>query len=142
MIAIAGAVLAILGAFLPWVEFGLFNWNGFDAGYLTDPANGGDGLDGLVFLIVGLATAGIAVHYFFTRHAWASFAVVILGVGMYSLGLYNLVRVVYDARNELDMSTREALDLIGAGLYLCIAGGIVTSLVGIAGTWRAMRSGA
>jgi hypothetical protein len=149
LMAIAGAVLAVIGAFLPWVDsglitangvdFGPISRNGFHIGYLTDLANGSGGVDGLVLLIVGLAAAAIAIHYFFTRHAWASFAVVILGVGMYSLGLYNLVRIVHDARNDLNLSTGDALDLVGVGLYMCIAGGIVISLAAIAGTWRATR---
>jgi hypothetical protein len=140
VIAIAGAVLAVIGAFLPWVDRGFDTWNGFQAGYLTDPL-GGEGVDGLAFLIVGLAAAGIALHYFFVRNAWASFGVVILGIAIYCLGVYDLVRLVHDARIKLDMSTRDALDLIGVGLYLCIAGGVVTSLAAMAGTWRAVRRG-
>jgi hypothetical protein len=81
------------------------------------------------------------MHYFFMRHAWASLGIVILGIAMYSLGLYDLVRLVYDAREKLGLSTRDALDVIGPGLYLCIAGGIVTSVAAIAGTWRAARRG-
>lgn len=137
VIVIIGAVLAIVGSFLPWVDFGFASASGFDGGYLTDPTDGDAGMDGLLSLLAGITVAGIALHYFFVHNVWAGVLVVLLGLGVAALGGYNLGRIIYDARTDLDASATEAFDLVGAGLYLVIVGGAITMLAAFVGAWRA-----
>ncbi len=140
VIAIVGAVAAVIGSLLPWAKVEFFgipiSGNGFDIGYLT--ASDGNGSDGLIVLVMGLAAGAVSIHYFFTRNIWGSVALLILGVGVAVLGGYNLGRLVDDVRKEFDVSGNDALDVVGEGLYGTIAGGAIIGLTAIVGCIRSV----
>jgi hypothetical protein len=135
-VVLIGGILAIIGSFTAWVDLGFASANGFAGGYLTDPHHG-DGKDGLLILIGGIVGCVSAPHYLFARNVWASLLIMLLGVGIAALAGYNLGRIVYDAKHQLNMTTSAAFDLIGSGLYLSIAGGAVTAIGAFIGSRRA-----
>jgi hypothetical protein len=136
LVVIIGAVLTIIGSFMDWVDLGFAGLDGFDVGYLTDPLDG-EGQDGLLVLGLGIAAAGGAVHYFFVRSVWMSLGIMLAGLCTAALGIYNMSRLIYEAKRDLDLSTGGAFDLIGPGIYLAIAGGVIVTIGAFAGAWRA-----
>jgi hypothetical protein len=106
-------------------------------GYLTSPMDG-DGRDGLLSLIVGVVVVAGGLHYFFMRNVWGSLGLVVLGLGIAALGTYNMTRLIYEAKRDLNISTSTAFDLIGTGLYLTIVGGGLTVVGAFMGAWRSV----
>jgi hypothetical protein len=137
VVVLAGAVLAIIGTILPSIDLDfLGNANLFDWGYLTDVRDG-NGKDGILILVGSLAAGALALHYFFARSALASFAILLLGVGIGALAGYNLGRLLKDAHDDLGLSGGDLLDIVGEGMYLTIAGGVVVALAALVGSIRA-----
>ena len=139
--SIVGAALIFIGTFLPWVStaqyFGTeFTANGFDGGYVTDPDDGENGVDGILTLVISLAAGGLAAHYLHRRSVWSSLGILALGTAASGVGGYNIGKIIYEFSEALGVSRNDALDYVGEGLYAVIAGGVVmaiTALVGLAG---------
>lgn len=131
-----GGIVVVLGTFVHWLDLAPVDRNGYDMGYLTDPRNG-RGADGLIALVVAGLACVASLHYFFTRSAWFSFGIMLLGLAAAAIAGYNVIHIAYSAKRELGVSTRGALDLIGTGLYLTIAGGMIAATGAFIGTWRA-----
>jgi hypothetical protein len=120
---IVGAALAVIGCLLPWVDVLGTTINSFDFGYVTN-SNGGDGKDGLLILPLAIAAAALGVLHFKARNSLATLAVIALGVAIVGIAGYNLWKV-FDAA--------DSLKYVGIGLYIIIAGGVVTALAGLFG---------
>lgn len=140
IVVIVGALLAVLGCLLPWADLDIWTGNGFDVGYLTDPKEG-MGQDGLFVLLMGLVAAGVGVYYFYGRNALAGLALFALGAAIAAVAGYDVGKMVQAAQEFCDESSGygfntgdcNALDIVGEGLYMTIAGGAVTALAGLAG---------
>lgn len=131
---IVGAALAIIGCLLPWIDFASATANGFDGGYLTDSSGGGN--DGILILVLSLAGAAFAVHYFFGRSSLASGSVLALEAGAAAIAAYNLLRLIADIRDGC--SGCNPLDYVGMGLYVAIAGGLIAAGAALIGLRREM----
>ena len=123
IIAIAGAALAAIGCFLAWVDAPGTTINALDWGYVTD-SNGIDGMDGLLVLPIAAAAAVLGGLSFKGRYNLANLALIALGVAIAGVAGYNLWKIV----DETD-----SLKYVGIGLYMTIAGGIVTAVAGLLG---------
>ncbi len=124
VIAIAGAAIAALGSFLPWIDLQGQTGNGFDIGYITDSAGGGN--DGLLVLILGLAAGALALHYFKMKNALLSLGGLVLGVAAAGVAGYNFVKVYKDL-HDLCGGNCSPTDYISYGLYMGIAGGAIAA---------------
>jgi len=120
---IVGAALAAIGCLLPWVDALGTTINSFDFGYVTN-SNGGDGMDGLLILPIAVVAAVLGGLHFKGRNSLASLAVIALGAAIVGIAGYNLWKV-FDAM--------DSMKYVGIGLYMTIAGGVVTALAGLFG---------
>jgi len=120
---IVGAALAAIGCFLAWVDVQGFTANAFDGGYVTSLGDG-DGKDGMLILPLALAAAALGVLHFKARNSLASLGLIALGVVIVGIAGYNIWKIV-------DLS--DSMKYVGIGLYLTIAGGVVTALAGLFG---------
>jgi len=133
---LVAAALLIAGSLVSWVSIGdgsdTFSANGFDYGYITD---WGDsfGKDGIIILVLGLAIGLLGAAQFVVRHGALSVLAAVLGIAAAGVAAYNAIETVSDLNSELDVSTSQAIDSLGAGLYLVIAGGIVAAVNAIVG---------
>ena len=119
-----GSALAVVGTMLPWIDFAGATANGFDGGYLTGSSMG-DGNDGIVILLLGLAAGALAVHYFMKPNPLLSLGSLILGAAAAGVAGYNLVRLISDIRDGC--SGCNVMDYLGYGLYVSIAGGAIAA---------------
>lgn len=119
LIACAGALLLLLGSFLPWVTvrsiFGSFSVNGLDGdGMIT----AGAGALALILLILGTTTR---TKVLFVLGAIAS------GIGA-AVAVYDIINVSNEISGSgLDGAVRAE---VGIGLYLCAIGGVVGLVCG------------
>jgi hypothetical protein len=120
---IAGAALAVIGCLLPWIDAFGQTANGFDGGYVTSLGDG-DGKDGLLILAIAAAAAVLGGLHFKARNSLAGLAIIALGAAIVGIGGYNLWKV-FDAA--------DSIKYVGIGLYIIIAGGVVTALAGLFG---------
>lgn len=120
---IIGAALAVIGCLLPWVDALGTTINSFDFGYVTN-SNGGDGMDGLLILPIGVVAAVLGGLHFKRRNSLASMGLIALGAAIAGIAGYNLWKV-FDAA--------DSLKYVGMGLYVTIVGGLVTALAGLLG---------
>jgi hypothetical protein len=120
---IVGAALAAIGCFVAWVAGQGHPMNAFGLGFVTD-SNGGDGKDGLLILPIAAAAAALASLYFKGRNSLAGLALIALGAAIVSIAGYNLWKI-YNLANSMKY--------VGMGLYMTIAGGVVTALAGLLG---------
>jgi hypothetical protein len=120
---IVGAALAAIGCFVAWVDVQGFTANGFDGGYVTSLGDG-DGKDAWLILAIAAAAALLGVLHFKARNSLAGLAIIALGAAIVGIGGYNLWKV-FDAA--------DSIKYIGMGLYVTIAGGLVTALAGLLG---------
>jgi hypothetical protein len=120
---IVGAALAVIGCLLPWVDALGTTINSFDFGYVTN-SNGGDGMDGLLILPIGVVAAVLGGLHFKGRNSLAGLALIALGAAIVGIAGYNLWKI-YDFA--------DSLEYVGIGLYMTIAGGVVTALAGLLG---------
>ena len=127
IVAIIGAALALLGAFLPWIDISGATANGFDGGYLTGGSTMGDGNDGIIIVLLALATAAVAAHYFFGRNNLAAIGVLVLGAAAGLLAAYNMVRLYSDLNDLCSGGGCSAMSSIGMGLYAGVAGGAIAA---------------
>ena len=137
IIAIVGAALALLGAFLPWVKIAGATANGFDGGYLTGGSTMGDGNDGIIIVLLALATAAVAAHYFFGRNKLAAVGVLVLGAAAGLVSAYNMERLYSDLRDLCSGGGCSAISSIGMGLYAGVAGGAIAAAAAFFGLKRA-----
>jgi hypothetical protein len=119
-----GSALAVVGTMLPWIDFAGATANGFDGGYLTGSSMG-DGNDGIVILLLGLAAGALAVHYFMKPNPLLSLGSLILGAAAAGVAGYNLVRLISDIRDGCGGCN--VMDYLGYGLYVSIAGGAIAA---------------
>jgi hypothetical protein len=126
VVAIIGAAMAALGTMLPWVDIQGATANGFDGGYLTGSSMG-DGNDGIIIVLLALATAAIAVHYFFGRNKMAAVGVMVLGAAAALVAAYNLERLFSDLRDLCSAGGCSAFGSLGMGLYASVAGGAIAA---------------
>ena len=119
-----GSALAVIGTMLPWIDFAGATANGFDGGYLTGSSMG-DGNDGIVILLLGLAAGALAVHYFMKPNPLLSLGSLILGAAAAGVAGYNLVRLISDIRDGCGGCN--VMDYLGFGLYVSIAGGAIAA---------------
>ncbi len=135
LIAAAGAVMAIVGAFLPWVQVpGIL---GLDSLSVT----GTDG-DGILTLSLGIVTVPLALWAggilgqrsgAGRSRSWTWAAVTILGVLSFALAIYHLVRI---RKVIADVPAPSGVSL-GTGLLLALAGAgivFVAGCIGLAGS--------
>jgi len=120
---IVGAALAVIGCLLPWIDAFGQTANGFDFGFVLD-SNGGDGKDGLLIIPIAVVAAVLGGLHFKARNSLASLAVIALGAAIVGIAGYNLWKV-FDAA--------DSMKYVGVGLYMTIAGGLVTALAGLLG---------
>ena len=120
---IVGAALAAIGCFVAWVDFMGYTANGFDGGYVTSLGDG-DGKDGLLILAIAAAAAVLGGLHFKARNSLAGLAIIALGAAIVGIAGYNLWKV-FDAM--------DSMKYVGIGLYMPIAGGLVTALAGLLG---------
>ena len=120
---IVGAALAAIGCLLPWIDAFGQTANGFDFGFVLD-SNGGDGKDGLLIIPIAVVAAVLGGLHFKARNSLASLAVIALGAAIVGIAGYNLWKV-FDAA--------DSMKYVGVGLYMTIAGGLVTALAGLLG---------
>jgi membrane-associated protease RseP (regulator of RpoE activity) len=120
---IAGAALAAIGCFVAWYDYHGYTATGFDFGFVTN-SNGGDGKDGMLILPIAVVAAVLGALHFKARNSLASLAVIALGAAIVGIAGYNLWKV-FDAA--------DSLKYVGIGLYIIIAGGLVTALAGLLG---------
>jgi len=118
-----GAALAAIGCFVAWVDALGYTANAFDGGYVTSLGDG-DGKDALLILPIAAAAALLGVLHFKGRNSLASLAVIALGAAIVGIAGYNLWKV-FDAA--------DSMKYVGIGLYMTIAGGLVTALAGLLG---------
>ncbi len=142
VIALFSAALIVAGSFVAWVSIdsGLdtFSANGFDFGYITDWGDS-EGKDGIITLVLGLLIGCLGALQFATRLSLLSVAAMVLGVVAGGVAAYNAVELVSDIKDQFGMSTGDAVDWLGIGLYLVIAGGFVAVVSGIVGLVAALR---
>ena len=119
-----GSAMAVVGTMLPWIDFAGATANGFDGGYLTGSSMG-DGNDGIVILLLGLAAGALAVHYFMKPNPLLSLGSLILGAAAAGVAGYNLVRLISDIRDGCGGCN--VMDYLGYGLYVSIAGGAIAA---------------
>ena len=119
-----GSAMAVVGTMLPWIDFAGATANGFDGGYLTGSSMG-DGNDGIVILLLGLAAGALAVHYFMKPNPLLSLGSLILGAAAAGIAGYNLVRLISDIRDGCGGCN--VMDYLGYGLYVSIAGGAIAA---------------
>jgi hypothetical protein len=120
---IAGAALAVIGCLLPWIDAFGQTANGFDGGYVTSLGDG-DGKDAWLILAIAAAAALLGVLHFKARNSLASLALIALGAALVGIAGYNTWKIVDAA---------DSLKYVGIGLYMTIAGGLVTALAGLLG---------
>jgi len=121
---IVGAALAVIGTMIPWLDFMGATANGFDGGYLTGSSMG-DGNDGIVILLLGLAAGALAVHYFMKPNPLLSLGSLILGAAAAGVAGYDLVRLISDIRDGCGGCN--VMDYLGYGLYVSIIGGAIAA---------------
>jgi hypothetical protein len=121
---IVGAALAVIGTMVPWIDFMGATANGFDGGYLTGSSMG-DGNDGIVILLLGLAAGALAVHYFMKPNPLLSLGSLALGAAAAGVAGYDLVRLISDIRDGCGGCN--VMDYLGFGLYVSIAGGAIAA---------------
>ncbi|MCJ7490875.1 MAG: zinc-ribbon domain-containing protein [Dehalococcoidia bacterium] len=119
-----GSALAVIGTMVPWIDFAGATANGFDGGYLTGSSMG-DGNDGIVILLLGLAAGALAVHYFMKPNPLLSLGSLILGAAAAGVAGYDLVRLISDIRDGCGGCN--VMDYLGFGLYVSIAGGAIAA---------------
>ena len=132
-----GSALAVIGTMLPWIDFAGATANGFDGGYLTGSSMG-DGNDGIVILLLGLAAGALAVHYFMKPNPLLSLGSLILGAAAAGVAGYNLVRLISDIRDGCGGCN--VMDYLGFGLYVSIAGGAIAAGAAFMGLRRERAS--
>jgi len=120
---IVGAALAAIGCFVAWIDTPLATPNAFDFGFLTD-SNGLDGKDGLLIIPIAAVAAVLGGLHFKGRNSLASMGLIALGAAIAGIAGYNLWKIV----DETD-----SMEYVGIGLYMTIAGGVVTALAGLLG---------
>ncbi len=139
VLAIGGAAIVLVAAFLDWAEPGFFDRDGFTAGDIplqflwdTTPATFDD--PSLLYPLV-LAVALCVAGAFIARARWLA---VIGGVIAIAVPLW----FVYAVRNVLTDSLYEGafddgtLDFVANGVWVCLAGGVIAAVGGV----LAMRS--
>ena len=132
-----GSALAAIGTMLPWIDFAGATANGFDGGYLTGSSMG-DGNDGIVILLLGLAAGALAVHYFMKPNPLLSLGSLILGAAAGGVAGYDLVRLISDIRDGCGGCN--VMDYLGFGLYVSIAGGAIAAGAAFMGLRRERAS--
>lgn len=124
---IAGAIAAIVAAFLPWISA-----TAVFAGSLS--RNGLDG-DGQITIVLGVVAVVLAVVALRGQPAPLAALVIVAGLG----ALIAVIGVIdyVDARNRIGDLTVEERQLvaisIGAGLYLTIAAGVAVVVGAVLG---------
>ena len=124
VIVIVGAALAAIGSFLPWLDFAGSTANGFDGGYLTGSSMG-DGNDGILILLLGLAAAALAAHYFMKPNSLLSLGSLILGAAAAGIAAYDFIRLYKDINDGCGGCS--PMDYFGYGLYVSIVGGAIAA---------------
>lgn len=135
IVGLLGAVLLIIGVFLTWVELdvsSLFgsssqSFSGMDVysnddGYFDDISYGYAPLVALIAGIVALFTTIVPMFYR-NDGVWKALGVVTLVLGIVTVILGFLFRG--DVSDGFDIGVLKASVSVGAGLWVCIAGGIL-----------------
>jgi hypothetical protein len=125
IVVLVGAALALIGNGLPWVKAG-DSWSVTEAGYSTSTTDGTlilvltepgySTFDGKLILVLAwlAAVSGILMIVRLGR-LWLPI------VGLLGGGLLLLIAVA----NTVEVSTYEVDVHVGAGLWVCVAGGLV-----------------
>ena len=116
MVVLAGAAIALLGSFLNWATV---SYEG-----LSESAGGmSDGGDGVIALVVALATAACAI---FLKGKARMIAVVIGGGIIAIVGIANLLDIS-SVGNEFEALGVDVDVSAGIGLWMVLVGGIVAA---------------
>lgn len=122
---LVGAVLALLGTFLPWIQLGTLIIN-----------RGIDNPDAAMIVVPAVIVGGVAAYNLWSRKmrlGWlqVAAAALIFWVGYMDLG--EVQRRAQEAGSFLG-----ATATVGAGIYVVLAGAVIIGLAGLA-TWIASR---
>jgi len=131
IVVIIGAALAAIGSFLPWLDSGGYTANGFDGGYITGSSMG-DGNDGIIILLLGLAAGALAIHYFRIKNPLLSLGSLVLGAAAAGVAGYNFIKLYKDI-NDAGLSPA---DFISYGLFVSIVGGAIAAAASFIGLKR------
>ena len=125
IVGMAGAVLLLVSAFLPWFRVELT----FAGSTFSETVSGIDADDGVIAIVLGLAAGGLALPRLLGRGPS------LLGIGLVVVGLLATLLGVIDLDNEPDSEVPLAglADVSPSiGVFLVIAAGLVVAVAGVA----------
>jgi hypothetical protein len=121
----AGAVLLLVSAFLPWFRVELT----FAGSTFSETVSGIDADDGVIAIVLALAAGGLALPRLLGKGPS------LLGIGLVVVGLLATLLGVVDLDNEPDSEVPLAglADVSPSiGVFLVIAAGLVVAVAGVA----------
>lgn len=127
LLLLGGGVLMAVGSFVTWFSVLGESFNGFSGG------EGDDVRDGPVFLTLGLLLVVGGVLLLVMRRV---LGIAIAGIVIAAAGV---LAAFADLSDVLDLKDTFGVVSVGAGLYLCVIGGLVALGGGIAATAKRRR---
>jgi Protein of unknown function (DUF2510) len=126
IVALAGAVLLLVAAFLPWFEVELT----FAGSTFSETVSGTDADDGIIAILLALVAGGLAIPRILGKGPY------LLGIGLVVVGLLATLLGVIDLGNDdldSDVPLAGLADISpSVGLFLVIAAGLVIAVAGAA----------
>jgi hypothetical protein len=126
IVALAGAVLLLVSAFLPWFRIELT----FAGSTFSETVSGMDVDDGVIAILLALVAGGLAVPRLLGKGPS------LLGIGLVVTGLLAMLLGVIDMGNnepDADVPLAGLADVSpSVGLFLVVAAGLVVSVAGVA----------
>jgi hypothetical protein len=125
-VALAGAVLLLVAAFLPWFRVELT----FAGSTFSETVSGVDADDGVIAILLALVAGGLAIPRIVGKGPY------VLGIGLVVVGLLATLLGVIDLGNDeidSDLPLAGLADISpSVGIFLVIAAGLVVTVAGAA----------